>query len=296
MPQLLDKTGLQHYANKMVLAENRKVGSKPLPTALNDIDTAIDKMKTLFDQEYGTALDMKLENTKNVFSIGTESNLDKRNEVENSFTDIEIKGDTLVNLFKNVTHLPTSNVETVFDGNKITYSKKTDYTGNIYPEFICGTVPSQELKTNTVYTLIFESEHEIESFGIAFQLADGNITNSSQKRIVKGRNFLVFTSPESFDNYTFKSFYLRVFNGLPTDTTYVIKNLIFLEGDYTNKSFPQYFTSLKSVGEKEDKNHKISISSIGKNILDLNNVIAKANADYKIDGNKFIISTTKEST
>ena len=43
MAQILDKQVLQHYANKMCNADNRKVGSKSLPTVLNDIDTAIEK-------------------------------------------------------------------------------------------------------------------------------------------------------------------------------------------------------------------------------------------------------------
>ena len=98
MAQVLDKQGLQHYANKMCNADNRKVGSKSLPTALNDIDTAINGFKTLFESEYGSALDMKLENNENIFSIGTGTNVDKRGEVENSFTDVELSGNSLVNL------------------------------------------------------------------------------------------------------------------------------------------------------------------------------------------------------
>ena len=38
MTTLINKESIQHYANKMVLAENRKVGSKSLPTALNEIE------------------------------------------------------------------------------------------------------------------------------------------------------------------------------------------------------------------------------------------------------------------
>ena len=98
MTTLINKESTQHYANKMVLAENRKVGSKSLPTALNEIDALIDEMKTYFDAEYGSALDMKLENNKNVFSVGTGTNIDKRSEVENSFTDVELSGNSLVNI------------------------------------------------------------------------------------------------------------------------------------------------------------------------------------------------------
>ena len=98
MTTLINKESTQHYANKMVLAENRKVGSKSLPTALNEIDALIDEMKTYFDAEYSSALDMKLENNENVFSVGTGTNVDKRSEVENSFTDVELSGNSLVNI------------------------------------------------------------------------------------------------------------------------------------------------------------------------------------------------------
>ena len=103
MAQVLDKQGLQHYANKMCNADNRKVGSKNLPTALNEIDIAIDGFKTLFETEYGTPVNMELENNENVFSIGTGTNINKKDDVENSFTDLRIGGNTLVNLMPKIT-------------------------------------------------------------------------------------------------------------------------------------------------------------------------------------------------
>lgn len=148
MPQLLDKTGLQHYANKMVLAENRKVGSKPLPTALNDINTAIDGMKTLFDQEYGTVLDMKLTNTEKIFSVGQGESVDKRNEVENSFTDIEISGNSLVNCIPKGfnSHKGSLPPEFKIEGNQLTMSGTASYPTLYYKDYV--------LKSNTVYTII----------------------------------------------------------------------------------------------------------------------------------------------
>ena len=50
MATLIDEKGLQHYADKMVKAENRKVGAKSLPTALTEIDVMIDDMKGKFEQ------------------------------------------------------------------------------------------------------------------------------------------------------------------------------------------------------------------------------------------------------
>ena len=101
--QVLDKQGLQHYATKMCNAENRKVGSKSLPTALNDIDIAIDGFKTLFDNEYGTPVTATIKNNSNIFTVGTGNGIDKSNEVQNSFTDIELSGNSMVNLINSKT-------------------------------------------------------------------------------------------------------------------------------------------------------------------------------------------------
>lgn len=54
MVKLIDNNGVQHYANKMLKAENRKIGDKSLSQALNDIDIKLNEMKELFEQEYGS--------------------------------------------------------------------------------------------------------------------------------------------------------------------------------------------------------------------------------------------------
>ena len=159
MAQILDKQGLQHYANKMCNADNRKVGSKNLPTALNEIDIAIDGFKTLFETEYGTPVNMELENNENVFSIGTGINIDKKDDVENSFTDVELNGNSLVNLVstKGINLFGTSGSGATFD---TTFN--TDLTRCLYVtkeetnKYITIRTGSKErIKSNTTYTLIF---------------------------------------------------------------------------------------------------------------------------------------------
>lgn len=61
---------------------------------------------------------------------------------------------------------------------------------------------------------------------------------------------------------------------------------IILEGDWTNKSIPQYFESIKSFGQQEDK---ISILSHGKNFFNINEFSEKINEkgelEFKAEGN-----------
>ena len=67
-----------------------------------------------------------------------------------------------------------------------------------------------------------------------------------------------------------------------------------MEGDWTNKPLPQYFKGLKSVGEKEDGNHKISISSVGKNLFEptvsQKSSSITTNTQYSIENNGYSIS------
>ena len=266
MTTLINKESIQHYANKMVLAENRKVGSKSLPAALNEIDALIDEMKTYFDAEYGSALDMKLENNKNVFSVGTGTNIDKRSEVENSFTDVELNGNSLVNL----------------SATKQLLNQTNTHYSDVY---LCE---SSRLKANTSYRLEYDFECNINFtfhkcyLGYSTSKGSMRIESSIKFDAKKGKNILNFTLTQSeLDNAinnNFKYFMVRVFiDPDKKEKTYSTKNVMLLEGNYTNKPIPQYFEGMKSVGEKEDGNHKISISSTGKNLCPYNNAEFQAN-------------------
>ena len=284
MATLINNAGVQHYANKMVLAENRKVGSKSLPTALTDIDNLIDEMKTQFDAEYGSALDMKLNNNENVFSVGTGTNVDRRSEVENSFTDVELSGNSLVNLV-------TTKGGNLFgvSGSGVTFNRtyNTDLTRCIYTtqeetdNYITIRTGSKErIKSNTTYTLIFNifknNIPELQK-GISIRGSSDphytqtvsapyfNMYTDSNFNITSGIKVISFTTGNNANEYTGFGF------GFPSVKTNVagqqfeIGDVVLLEGDWTNKPLPQYFEGMKSVGEKEDGNHKIEILSRNRN-------------------------------
>ena len=296
MTTLINKESTQHYANKMVLAENRKVGSKSLPTALNEIDALIDKMKTYFDAEYGSALDMKLENNKNVFNVGTGTNIDKRSEVENSFTDVELSGNSLVNLFTTTQNFVAAGNNIARNGFVITLSNTSGWAkiGNrlslkpnttYYAQITC------ENKSNTVCGSYIRFSHDINySTGTNIPQFPANSTTTQSKVFTTDNTGLVLLSVERGQGTNESIFY----------------DIILLEGDYTNKPIPQYFKGLKSVGEKEDGNHKFSIASFNNgNVIvnptyktgfyvSLNNGVEQVNNDYsctdfiRIESNKKI--------
>ena len=278
MTTLINKESTQHYANKMVLAENRKVGSKSLPTALNEIDALIDEMKTYFDAEYGSALDMKLENNKNVFSVGTGTNVDKRSEVENSFTDVELSGNSLVNIThplypmhikwthegtwqsKFIMYADAPNINTNSAHKKVMFNPKDKTTYTIVCNVIKNTSSGNVALHNAEKTTcMFKTHMHIKPSDVGIlkfvQTADYSGLDMSRKDLVV----------------------LRTQSSGVASGEIEITDIMILEGDYTNKPIPQYFEGLKSIGEKEDGNHKISISSTGKNLCPYNNAEFQAN-------------------
>ena len=264
---ILDKQGLQHYANKMCNADNRKVGSKSLPTALNDIDIAIDGFKTLFETEYGTPVNMELENNENVFSIGTGTNVDRRSEVENSFTDVELSGNSLVNLIQEKSYLDwhvlycgRKSSEGIFIGRGSKYSSQASPNNITSTDVRCKIIS----KNNSVYTLIFDAK-VIEGTSSEFTIVYNGICIRNTAKIKDGRNVILIRSDDS-QNGTFQIYEVTGDNN-ESDINIRLTNIVILEGDWTNRPIPQYFEGMKSVGEKADGNHKISISSMGKNII-----------------------------
>ena len=250
--QVLDKQGLQHYATKICNAENRKVGSKSLPTALNDIDIAIDGFKTLFDNEYGTPVTATIENNSNIFTVGTGNGIDKSNEVENSFTDITVKGDTFKNFCKK--HNPINIKYSTTDKNY--FQTKVNLLHSLQP--------------STEYTVILKvTKNNAGGQALAsviFGQGDGDnwscrIFSEQFSNQLKGTGIFKgkVTTHErlSETNYTWITVIGEHCN---IDST--IEDIMILEGDWTNKPLPSYFEGLKSVGENEE--NKISILSFEK--------------------------------
>ena len=247
MTTLINKESTQHYANKMVLAENRKVGSKSLPTTLNEIDALIDEMKTYFDAEYGSALDMKLENNKNAFNVGTGIDTDKRSEIENSFTDVELSRNSLANICP------------LGKGIAVTRSK--------------GVAFQPIMKPNTTYTLISSTSNSSFDSGqwgaiicIAYPTLPTDYISLGGKAeisIINGYKIQEFTT-KAEPVKTFE-FAVHAINS-PTETNkYVLDYAILLEGRHITNP-PKYFQGMKSIGENQ--NNKINILSCnGGNII-----------------------------
>lgn len=291
MATLINNAGVQHYANKMVLAENRKVGSKSLPTALSDIDNLIDEMKTSFDAEYGSALDMKLNNNENIFSVGTGIDIDKRSEVENSFTDVELSGNSLVNLV-------SSEVKSMTTTRTSGWHQDRSYK---YSDMI---------KPNTTYTIVCQVLKNTLStpFGMGGGTKTYNQLNfNTFKNFAPKETGIKISVVQSYDEWD-KTQALILFpqfgnrgegEGLFEIGETIEYRFMIFEGDYSNNPPIDFFNGLKSVGEKEDGNHKIEILSRNKNLFNINDFEFNSvcgGVDLRIEGQEIVLNGTSTSS
>lgn len=201
---------------------------------------------------------------------------DINNTVDGITTDMVIKGRTLQNFKSNVKNYISKWVD-----NGDNYSLNLP-SGSGQPYILYGL--TQTLKENQKYTVIVNLiEYTSGALHFSFMNSEGNKPASTELVAEsKGLKKFVFTI-----NNTIKAETLRLLPRNGINNIYsVSKNILILEGDWTNKPIPQYFEGIKSFGQEEDK---ISILSHGKNFFNINEFSEKINEkgelEFKADGN-----------
>ncbi|MDK0563172.1 hypothetical protein P6P00_14440 [Clostridium perfringens] len=193
---------------------------------------------------------------------------DINNTVDGITTDMVIKGRTLQNFKSNVKNYISKWVD-----NGDNYSLNLP-SGSGQPYILYGL--TQTLKENQKYTVIVNLiEYTSGALHFSFMNSEGNKPASTELVAEsKGLKKFVFTI-----NNTIKAETLRLLPRNGINNIYsVSKNILILEGDWTNKPIPQYFEGIKSFGQEEDK---ISILSNGKNFVkNLNDYIEEGNYVY----------------
>lgn len=157
------------------------------------------------------------------------------NSVEGMTTDMVVKGRTLINMVK---------LGSISKNIGIAYGSLAIYSY------------TYDLKNDTDYTIIFEIENKTDENQVRISLNDGKRGHGIN--VKNGFNVVKIRS-ESEKNNALRFYYSSEHSG-----DGAVKNVILLEGDWTNKPIPEYFESIKSFGQQEDK---ISILSSGKNLL-----------------------------
>ena len=245
-----------------------------------NINTGGDNTVTITEGVDGGLVDVALEGNTlvNVSKTKDSTAITKAYTVENSGNHIALQGDvdgncrpvitgsTLVNLCQNkgITNHSNSNLYGTSGIGKINLTEIENgckYTTNSNTNsLITVRLGSHKvMKPSTTYTLIFEIVKNTLNFaykGITvcgssdpyFGRANALFHNPSFATTV-GVKKISFTTPSDISNYTGFGYGLPAIVTTEPGMEFVIKNTMLLEGNYTNKPIPDYFTGLQSSFE-----------------------------------------------
>ena len=186
------------------------------------------------------------------------------NTVEGVTSDMVVKGRTLINMVKLGS---ISNVIGISDSTVVRYPYRYN------------------LKNNTDYTIIFEIENKTDDNQVRISLNAGTIGSGYDVR--NGVNVLKIRSANEFNTEIWFYYHRDSVDGSGS-----VKNIIVLEGDWTNKPVPKYFESIKSFGQQEDK---ISILSRNENLLNEKEILPTGIAStnpIEYSNGKLVFKTT----
>ena len=192
-------------------------------------------------------------------------NITIENSIVSKTSDIFIKGRTLMNIHpKSIYRFNAPSSE----GNKYTQDKsENSVIANITEEITswcyvdCGVINRDMFKPNTKYTIIGEF-NGIESVSLMDGTAQYSMTN--QVAFNNNRAVVQIKSAEEINRIPNDIRIIIYCYNKKTVGTVSAKNVMILEGDWTNKPIPSYFESIKSFGQQEDK---ISTLSRNKNLF-----------------------------
>ena len=162
------------------------------------------------------------------------------NTVNKSVKSAILKGNTLVNIFKNkVNHRDTGKLVYVEEGDKIQTTFKDGVINGWVGFSFEENVPFEIGKTYTVMNELYKCDDQLKSFVISL----GNKKFINSKPVI-GINKLKITIPSDY-TAGINWMYYDV-NNTNNSTIIFSSNLLILEGDYTQEDIP-YFEGMQSV-------------------------------------------------
>ena len=184
------------------------------------------------------------------------------NILEEDKVDVEIEGNTMVNLVK----MPS-------------ITKKTIEVTTGWPTILADFTNKNNIKPNTTYTYIVDVSvsNASDNFHtyINMDYLDSNnksIYHDMRKSqiIGNGKSTFIKTFTTNDDAVKFNNLFIvaDTTDGNLSSGTQTVTNMILLEGDYSN-TYTNYFEGMKSVAEKADGTSELEIKSNNKNLLNL---------------------------
>ena len=183
------------------------------------------------------------------------SNITINNVLEEDKVDVEVEGNTLVNLCGEMNSIDTHWI--LKDG-----WWELSEEGVLFLDF------KALVKPNTTYTVILNAKlNNSDGIVFGFRKDDSQWEGSYHSLGLNGINKFKFTTTNNEVN----RFTIHRGTTIGETTTIGVKDILILEGDWTNKETPSYFEGMKSVGQDDENGHNIEISSKNKLINNLFN-------------------------
>ena len=191
-------------------------------------------------------LDNKIEALKASQSLEYEGkNVTCENTLASRTSDMLIKGKTYQNLFRRIDSQTTQEQ----DDNYVLTGVANKYS-------MLSIYPSYNLQKNNKYTVIIDVKNinTTDEKPFKFDGFNGNAWVCGTKITTTGLQKIPLQVTQDITEIR-----LQINNGVNCNIT-ISKNIIILEGDWTNKEVPASITGIESVGQKENK-----ISILSKN-------------------------------
>ena len=189
--------------------------------------------------------------------------------LEEDKVDVEIEGNTLVNLINSEDYSEMSEGSIVVEGDYSNWGLKVISLSN-------------NIKPNTTYTLFANIKSIVlpESGKKPWiEVFNNNIHINGYSN---PKSYITFKTSDSPSNKLEFRFIVADNRGGTASAEF--NNIMLLEGDWTNKEIPRYFKGMKSVGQKESGESNLDIIS-----LPNENLVPKSNC-------KFTVKKDKEQT
>lgn len=188
----------------------------------------------------------KVTNTSTTFRTGT-GNVDVSATMEEGFSNIGIKGNTLVNIIDSWSNKNKSWLINDVENKTLTITATPEKDTN-HQNLVLG---SALFKPSTVYTVFFiVLENTLDNVFCYLDhykdYASANYVTLSSKEVGLIKRKFTTKSDLSAINSKY-NFYV---SGACTKGYIKLTYPAILEGDWSNKEIPEYFTGLKSVGEE----------------------------------------------
>ena len=256
LPYFVNETNLPSIVDKLSNASNIKITGNKYG---NRVQTVVDKIVEKAD-DITKAIEQEVNNNSYSFKVGQGNNVDVTSDVQDSFSNLAIKGVTYQNLI--LTNSITKNANVTIENDIVTLLDTcNNFEGISYKTLT---------KANTTYTVVFNVKETFENgIGYKVQINDGAYLYNSAIKL--GINKIKITTQDNVTNPHIAILKISTAVG----SMKFSKNILLLEGDHTNNpNLPSYFEGIVGVGDKSKNllNPTTVKNNVGVNISNGNEV------------------------